>query len=364
MRIVIFLTSFLPEWVGGTEIATHNIAKILARFGHDVHVVAARDGGLAEYSLVDGYHIHRLPEPKIRIVGVLFFWLRTIALLRKIEPTIVHVQDLGNGLLGLLSKITIRVPYVVWAQGSDVYSPRTLEKISSKLVLAYADAVLALTHDMKLALTRWYQRSISVLPNGVNLSEFVQSSHDETTESVAKRIVFVGSLRPVKGLRFLIEAMKLVIERVPTAQLVLVGEGECRARLELLAKNLKVDEFVNFVGRVPHNSVAKYLASSQVFALPSLSEGLPLVVLESLASGLPVVATKIRGMSEFIVDNENGFLVEPMNSRELAEKILLVLGNDELRRRMSDNCLMRAKQYDWQEIVTRLESIYFDCIND
>jgi len=105
------------------------------------------------------------------------------------------------------------------------------------------------------------------------------------------------------------------------------------------------------------------MAASDVFVLPSLSEGFPVTVVEAMASGLPIVATTIRGLPEIIKDGKkNGFLVEPKNPEQIAEKVLLVLENDKLRERISEKNKEKAKGYSWEAVIEKLERVYEYCL--
>jgi glycosyltransferase involved in cell wall biosynthesis len=225
-------------------------------------------------------------------------------------------------------------------------------------VLKNEDAVLALTEDMKREMQKIYDRDIFVIPNGINLERFKNLSKGDIRSKGEKTILFVGTLRPVKGLTYLIEAMKITRDKNKDIQLMLVGSGEERVHLEVLIKKLKLKKCVNFIGKVPNEEVPEYMFASDVFVLPSLSEGFPNVVLEAMASGLPIVATNVGGLSEIIKDGENGFVVEPKSPKQIAEMVLMLLEDDELRERISKNNKKRVKDYSLESVVARLEEIY------
>ena len=126
---------------------------------------------------------------------------------------------------------------------------------------------------------------------------------------------------------------------------------------------MKIENYIIFIGKVPHEEVLKYMSLSDVFVLPSLSEGFPNVVLEAMASGLPIVATKVGGLPEIVKNGENGFLIKPRNSKELAKKILLILNDKELSGRMSKNNIKEAKKYSYENVVDNLEKVYFKVTN-
>ena len=105
------------------------------------------------------------------------------------------------------------------------------------------------------------------------------------------------------------------------------------------------------------------MANSDIFVLPSLSEGFPLVILEAMASGLPIIATKVGGLPSIIHENENGFIIETKNPEQIAEKTIMLLDNKKLRNHISKNNKLKSEFYDWTFIVDQLEDIYLKINN-
>lgn len=363
MKIAILVPLFPPKWLGGTEIATWNIAKHLATRGHEVHVITSLDEGLPQESIEDGFHIHRIPRQKVKFLGIILFWVRIFWLLKKIKPDIVHAQSIPVGIPGVLARKILRRPCVVWGRGSEIYLPWRFKEVISKLALRNADAVIALTEDMKREIRKICDKDIYVIPNGVDLERFENLSRENIRRKLEitneqKIVIFAGTLRPIKGVKYLIQAMNIIRQKNTKASLMLIGDGEERQSLEELVKESNLGDCVTFVGQVPNEEVLEYMAASDVFALPSLSEGFPIVSLEAMASGLPIVATKVGGLPEIIKDGENGFLVEPRNPGQIAERALLLLNNDKLRQRISGNNKEKVKEFSWENVVCRLEGLY------
>jgi glycosyltransferase involved in cell wall biosynthesis len=359
MKIAIIVHSFLPKWPNGTQIATYFMAEHLARRGHVVHVITTLDEGLPEESCEKGFYIHRIPLIKIRIFGALFHWRAIIRTLRKIEPDLVHAQSLISGMPALISKKMLKIPYIVWGQGSDVYLPNGLVKLTSKTVIKNADSAIALTEDMKRVMQDIYNRDIAVVPNGIELGVNVEKPHVRILEETYKRILFVGRLHPVKGVRYLIQAMQLIHESHPETKLILVGDGEERDYLEDLTDHLGIRECVDFVGEVPHERIIDYLDHADVFVLSSLSESFGIVLLEAMACGLPIVATRVGGIPEIIEDGVNGYLVNPGDYQELSERIQLLLRDEASTAEMSKNNRQKATGYSWEQVVNKLEKLYW-----
>lgn len=146
------------------------------------------------------------------------------------------------------------------------------------------------------------------------------------------RLLFVGRLAPVKGLRVLFQALAEVLPDVPDLHVVLVGDGPDRQRLEEAAKPL--GDAVTFTGFLSQQEVAVALQSADFLVLPSFAEGVPVVLMEALASARPVIATQVAGVGELIEDGKTGFLVPPGDATRLAERIRALASDPELRARM------------------------------
>ncbi len=137
--------------------------------------------------------------------------------------------------------------------------------------------------------------------------------------------MFVGNLMPVKGVTYLLEAMKILLDKRKGLSLTVVGDGTDRPMLEAKAAELGIRDFVNFVGARKHSDIPLWLNASDILCLPSLKEGCPNVVLEAMACGKPVVASRVGGVPEIIKSEDFGILVEPQNPGALAEALSLAL---------------------------------------
>ena len=363
MKIAILVSGLPPQVPGGTEIATCEIAKNLAKLGHEVHVITGVDPGPVKYDIEQGFYVHYAKSIGIPILFSITNFINTLLIVRRINPDIMHAQMVLLGLHVWLIKKVLRKPYVIYGRGSDIYLSPRFHKLLAKLALMDADAVIALTNDMKQALQKLHQRAVILIPNGVDIDKFSTLSREEARSKFnikhnERKLIFVGRLIPIKGIRFLIEAMPLIRKQHPGARLLIVGNGEERQNLEELAEKLNLKKWISFLGQIPSERIPEYMVASDIFVLPSLSEGFPLTILEAMASALPIVTTRVRGLPEIIKDGENGFLVEPQNPGQIAERVLLILGDDVLRERMAKNNWQRAKQYSWQNVAKNLEEIY------
>lgn len=358
MRIAIIVTCFPPKCLAGTEIATYNLAAHLAKRGHVIHVITSYDEGQPKINKDIRVYIHRLAWPKIRIIGVLSFWLKIFLKIHTIKPDIVQVQALNIGIPAILTKKILKIPYVVWGRGSDIYLPGRFMRIASKPILHNADAVLALTEDMRQKMKRIVDREIFIVQNGINLEQFNDCSSTIVKENGVKTILFVGRLHPIKGVMYLIRAMEKVLKEISDVKLVLVGDGEDRRNLEALSVQLGIQKSVQFVGVVPHEDIHIFMQQAYLFILPSLSEGFPGVLLEAMACGLPIIATRVGGIPDIVTDKVNGYLVEKKDSSALAQSITFLFYNENLWNIISNNNKQWVKDYSWDNVISELEKIY------
>lgn len=156
------------------------------------------------------------------------------------------------------------------------------------------------------------------------------------TDPGAPRLLFVGRLAAVKGVRVLFDAFRRLRETRPTAVLTLVGDGPDRAALEQEARSAGLGEAVVFAGYQTQTQVAEHLARSDVFVLPSFAEGLPVVLMEALASRTPAVATRIAGVAELIADGKTGVLVPPGDVESLTAALDRLLSDPDARTRLGE----------------------------
>jgi glycosyltransferase involved in cell wall biosynthesis len=363
MKIAIIVGFFPPKWLGGTEIATYNLAKHLAKRGHEIYVITSYDEGFPDIYTENGFYVHRILWSAIRIIGVVSFHVKVFFRIRTIKPDIVQVQYIDMGISAWLIKKILRIPYVVWGRGSDINQLNRFSRIKAKPILQNANAILALTENMRIKLKNIYNTEIYIVPNGIDLEEYKGSTTIPDRKTGTKNILFVGSLRPVKGVQYLINSMKKIHEELPDARLILVGDGEEREHLEALSIQLGLQKYVEFIGIVSHEKVKTFMQQADVFVLPSLSEGFPNVILEAMACGLPIIASHVGGIPDIITNDTNGYLVEVKDTNDMANKILLLLSDDALRKKISDNNRNLVKKYTWENVILKLEKIYASSIS-
>ncbi|OBB29005.1 hypothetical protein A5762_00380 [Mycolicibacterium elephantis] len=163
-------------------------------------------------------------------------------------------------------------------------------------------------------------------------------------------------MRPQKALHVVIRAMADVVKSRSDAHLVIVGDGQCRRKLQTLADDLELNNHVHFMGI--RDNVAGLLAESDCAALSSDYEGMPLFILESLAVGTPVVATNVGAVGQLIEDGQTGFLVPKRDPRRMADCIIRVLNDPVGYQYMSATCKSRAEKYSIKAVAQQFDEFY------
>jgi glycosyltransferase involved in cell wall biosynthesis len=172
-----------------------------------------------------------------------------------------------------------KTPYIVWGRGSDVYGKWHFKNIISSLVFHNAFCVLALTQDMKKEILKHHDIKVKIVPNGIAIEENIGLSKEIIRRQLLLSmqdnvIIYVGRLHAVKGLQYLIQAMKIIVNNSgPNNKLVFIGDGQERRVLENMVAKLGLEQCVSFVGQVDNKQVPVYMVAADIFVLPSLSEG-------------------------------------------------------------------------------------------
>ena len=174
-------------------------------------------------------------------------------------------------------------------------------------------------------------------------------------------ILFVGRPEKRKGLSHLLKAYKRVKEVVPETRLIIVGPGTREKYEGKVSKNGLKD--VVFAGYTTYDELPRYYKTADIYCSPATGyESFGIVLLEGMALGKPVVASNIDGYASVLSDGVEGLLVPPKDEKSLAQALIKLLRDETLRQKMGANGLVKAKEYDWDNIVRRLLDYYSEVI--
>lgn len=172
------------------------------------------------------------------------------------------------------------------------------------------------------------------IPNFVDEKKFHYAEYPENS----KNVLYMGMLVPHKGVYYIIKAFSLILKSHPDARLIILGDGPEKDKLQKLCRSLKVKEKVKFCGRIPTQFVKKFISQSNVVVVPSLwNENSPMVVYESMSVGRPIVGFKRGGIPELVGNGERGYIVNPGDIEELAERISYLLRNPSVAESLGKN---------------------------
>lgn len=291
-------------------------------------------------------------------------YLKTIFDLRRVisifQPDILHAHYASS--YGLLGALTGFHPYIISVWGSDVYDfPRKsfLHRIVLRYNLSKADSVLSTSNIMAKEISKYSRKQIQVTPFGVNLNLFKKNIIIKPKEEFI--VGTVKSLSTVYRIDLLISAFKLVIDtnKNTNLKLQIVGDGPDKDKLILLTKNLGIDRYVEFIGKIENNLLPNYYNNFSIFVALSDSESFGVVAIEAMACGCPVIVSNADGFTEVVVDNETGYIVPNVDTKVVANTIQKFIDNNTLRDIMGRKGRIRVEHlYDWEKNVETMIMIY------
>jgi phosphatidyl-myo-inositol dimannoside synthase len=341
-----------PFGVGGIERVSRTlIATLGERFGADRVGIVSLWGGLAELPARILYRgrrpAERRPVPFAERVSFALAALRAARRWRRrlvvvaCHPHLASVAVTAGRLAG--------APVAVWCHGDEVWRPL---RPSVRLALRRADLVLTPSRFTAKQVTSWarLERDPVVVPHAVPPGFVVRARH-----RVPGRVVAVARMERrdrSKGIDVLLRAWPKVIAGRPEAELIVVGDGSDRARLERASRSSGSDGRVRFTGRLEDADLRELYRTAAVFALPTRArvgvdaagEGFGLVFAEAAGAGLPVVAGRSGAVGEVVEEGQTGLLVDPMDPDAVADAIGSLLDDPKLRARMARNARALAKQ--------------------
>ncbi len=376
---VLELTQRFPPAIGGVEQHVSHLAEALSRAGVEVEVLTtdlSRDTPFARFDSIPppgAFPVTRLRAWKFLEAphGLGILAPSMLSATAASNADVIHAHGYGRfptfaGNLGSALDGAALVVTTHSDAGRPTWAKRLFDSIVPGLTLSQARRVIAVSqheagHLSRLGVPR---EKIRVVPNGVDISEF-EGLADARSPSDCITGLFVGRIDPdQKGLLTLVHAIALLPRNLPI-RIRLVGEDWGGITLlRSAAERGAVTDRLTFVGRLDRAALIKEYAAADFLVLPSRFEPFGIVLLEAMASGLPVVASRVGGIPEVVVDGETGILVEPGNASEIASAILRLAESPALRARMGACGRERARSYSWDALVPRILAVYREALQE
>lgn len=318
----------------------------------------------AELPKVKVHLIPRLAGGKIDVI-IRQNWVRDKV--AEINPDLIHSHYATS--FGLLGALTRRHPLVISAWGSDIFSfPRTsfLHRKLLSWILSCADVLCSSSKIMAQEMRRYIdpEQAIEVIPFGVDTTSFSLPKGEDTSDQKKDpdaHVVFgvAKGLHAVYGLDLLLKGFAQVHHHFPQTLLRIAGEGPQRGELEDLAEKLGVSEQIQWLGQIPNAEVASFYQSVDIVVIPSRQESFGVTAVEGAACARPVIASRVGGLTEVIIEGETGLLFSPENIAELVEAMECLIKDSSLRVKLGRQGRVNVlKNYDWQQNVTQMEVVY------
>lgn len=292
-------------------------------------------------------------------------WLTGI--FRRHRITLAHSHEFTMAVYGAWAARRAGIPHLFTMHGSRYYADRLRRRIALQIAAMSSDSVVAVSHILARQLRRdlWLSADrVVTVPNGVRHVPVEQSSlREELHLTVDDQVVVaVGSLYPVKGHTYLLRAIALLTDRFPRLHLAIAGRGELADTLLAQACRLGVAGRFHLLGL--RSDIGNVLAAADVFALSSLSEGLPLALLEAMLSAKPIVATAVGEVPTVLDGGRAGVLVRPGDAAALVDALAALLSDPAQARRYGAAAAARASEaYTFSAMMDRYVALYDNALS-
>lgn len=363
----------------GDSVHVRELASSLAKIGNNITLVARSDKdssdelqALKDQSNLSAYIFN--PKTRFRLLKDLSTMLLCRKLAKEHKIDVIYERRYSAKVSTILSKI-LRIPFVVEInglveeeaelQGTAKKQNRFTKRIKKqvhKFFFKSANKIVAVAPGIKEELKIRYNipsANIVVIPNGANTELFRPMDQTTVKEQLGlsqkiKYVCFVGNLVPWQGVEYLIKAAPMVLEKVPEARFLVVGDGMMRSELESMVKKLDLQDKFVFTGSVPFEGVPKYINASDVCVAPFIRArnekiGLsPLKIYEYLACGKPVVGSNIKGVGDFLEESNAGISFVSEDYIELAHTVTKLLLDSALIDTLGENGRrVVVERYSW-----------------
>jgi len=380
MKIALVTHTFFPHAVGGREKHVYDLAKTLAKNGHRVEIFTSSDSFKSYKKAKNNLIVHYLPTIQIpmptgyyRITPTMLFEML------KGNFDLIHAHEYFHftTFIAALTSKAKNIPLILTEHGYPelVGVSKFLLKMYHVLILPHVikqtKRFIAVSNFIKEEIIDKFSVSkeeINVVHNGIILDEYKNKSRSFAKKynlENKKIVLSIGRLVKEKGFQYLMRSIPKVIKEVPNAVFVIVGPSHYyKNELIKLSKELKVEDKVLITGVISDELLKSAIYSSEVFVIPSVYEPFGIIALEAMAYGKPIVSSEIGGLREFLTNNRNCLFVPPANADEISAKIVRLLKDKKLAKKLGINGKRDVKKYDWKNMINEVLKVYNECLNE
>jgi glycosyltransferase involved in cell wall biosynthesis len=372
-RILIFSVAYHP-FVGGAEVAVKEITDRISDYEFEM-ITLNLDRKQESIEKVGNVMVHRVGSgrffSKLLFPFVAFMYARKLQQ-KKPFDAVWSIMANYAGFAALFFKYHFpKISFILTLQEGDpiTYIKHRVRFVYPlfKRIFTWADIIQPISHFLEsFAKDMGASCPVVVIPNGVDLVLFSKQpdEHEITTlkNTFHKKdndifLITTSRLVEKNAVADVIQALTLLPEHI---LFLIIGIGELENKLRQQVKDLKLENRVQFIGQVAYKDIPKYLAVSDIFIRPSLSEGMGNSFIEAMAAKVPVIATSVGGIPDFLKDTETGIFCKVQNPESIAEKVQLLLANKELKEKIIFNAhKLVVSEYDWNLIAKRMKTEIF-----
>jgi len=361
---LVILAAFYEPFMSGAE---QMVKEVVERLGdkYEIVLVTGRfDKKLAKYEKRDTFELYRVGIGHKALDKLLYIFLAPFKA-KKFKPDITHaiMESYAGAAMVLLKYIYPKTKRILTLQSGDLDSEKKqavsyirffwrIIHRSPHIITAISSALAKRAENLGVK-----KENIFITPNGLDFSNVPND-----IEKVSERVICVGRLSWEKAHKYTLKAWAKVLKEFPGAKLFFVGEGPEREDIEKRIKEAKLENSVTLTGNLPHAQVLQELSKSEVFICPSLAEGLGNVFIEAQACGVTPIGTRVGGIPDVIQHEENGLLIAPENSEEIAGAIIRLLTDKGLNAKLRAGGLKSSRKFEWEKILEKIDSIYKNVI--
>ncbi|MGQ9681381.1 MAG: glycosyltransferase family 4 protein [Anaerolineae bacterium] len=365
MKIAL-VTPYDYPYPGGVTEHISSLDRIFRQWGHEVWVLAAssRDEDELDHNVLKVSGVVPLPSSGsvARISLSPRVYRRVKGILKELAVDIVHLHEPMMPVLPLVvlrhSRAVNVGTFHAFRETSNPgyeYGKHLLQPFFDRLA-----ARIAVSEAARDAVARYFPGEYAVIPNGVDYERFAAAEALPFYNDGRPTILFMGRLEKRKGFEYLLDAFARVRHHIPNARLIVAGAFSKEDKEPFVTQARREGiRGVHFVGYVPETEKPRYFRSCDVFCAPSLGyESFGIVLLEAMATGRPIVASNIPGYRSVLTNGCEGLLIEPADPLALAEALIRLLRDPELRQRMGERGRNTAAGLAWPNVARRVLDVY------
>lgn len=352
LKIIFFIGNMSHS--GGTERVLSIIANGLAQRGYQISIMSLWGDGVTFFRVIEPVKIYWLEKEASRAGILKKIRLLTSFLNQESADFLIDVDIILGFYSFFLKQFRPQMHWISWEHFNFYYHFKKnhhLRKLARRLVAGFSDQLVVLSEEDK----GYYQDNLNLKCGIVRIYNPNPYEGVEPKQSGEPIIFAAGRLTGVKGFDLLIESWKLLEEKYPQWSVLIAGDGEDRKKLEQEIKDAGLHHF-HLIGNV--SGIEQYYQKAELFVLPSRDEGFGMVLLEAMDYSLPAVSYSCKaGPGEIILNEENGFLVEPGDIKGFAQKMELLIADSEKRRQMGRKAKESTERFRKECILDEWEDL-------